>query len=84
MSYDVTCQAEKKQKIEHATFWRIKPIVLGFVRIEWESGPNPRTIGFIRSKVAFSNFQNRSEYGGPGRRKQAGVNNAAPGVNKPA
>ena len=59
---------DKKQKIEHATFWRIKPIVLGFVRIEWESGPNPRTIGFICSKVAFSSFS-------------AGL---GAGVNKPA
>ena len=59
---------DKKQKIEHATFWRIKPIVLGFVRIEWESGPNPRTIGFIRSKVAFSNFSAFSNVESPPRK----------------
>ena len=43
-------------EIENATFERIKPIVLGFVRIGRESGPNPGTIGLIRSKVAFSIF----------------------------
>ena len=43
-------------EIENATFEWIKLIVLGFVRIRRESGPNPRTIGLIRSKVAFSNL----------------------------
>ena len=41
-------------KFENATFEQIKPIVLGFLRTGWESGTNPRTIGSIRPKVAFS------------------------------
>ena len=45
------------RNFETATFERIKPIVLGFVRITWESGSNPRTIGLIRPKVAFENFR---------------------------
>ena len=47
---------EKLWNFETATFERIKPIVLGFFRISWESGSNPRTIGLIRSKVAFEFF----------------------------
>ena len=46
----------KACKTENAIFERIKPIVLGFMRIGRESGPNPRTIGLIRSKVALSIF----------------------------
>ena len=48
---------EKMSNFETATFERIKPIVLGFVRIRWESGSNPRTIGLIRPKVAFEIFR---------------------------
>ena len=48
---------EKMSNFETATFERIKPIVLGFVRIRWESGSNPRTIGLIHPKVAFENFR---------------------------
>ena len=46
----------KKQKLEIATCERITPIVLGSVRIGWESGSNPMTIGLIRSEIAFSIF----------------------------
>ena len=46
----------KTSKNWNATFERIEPIVLGFFRIGWESWPNPRTIGLIHSKVAFSIF----------------------------
>ena len=50
-------RSKKLWKFEPATFKRIKPIVLGFVRISRESGSNPRTIGLIRPKVAFENFR---------------------------
>ena len=48
--------SEKRDKFENVTFERIKPIVLGFLRIGWESGTNPRTMFAIRPKVAFYNF----------------------------
>ena len=50
------------ENFETATFERIKPIVLGFVRIRWESGSNPRTIGLIRPKVAFEIFRDYLEF----------------------
>ena len=54
---EITAESvEKTQKFENATFERIKPIVLGFVRIGWESGTNPRTIRLVRSKVALQIF----------------------------
>ncbi len=56
-SVEITAESvEKTQKFENAIFERMKPIVLGFVRIGWESGTNPRTIRLIRSKVAFQFF----------------------------
>ena len=47
----------KTRNIEHAILERIKPIVLGFVPIGWESGMNPKTIRLIVPKVAFSKFR---------------------------
>ena len=47
---------EKMSNFETATFERIKRIVLGFVPLSHPIRTNPRTIGLIRSKVAFSNF----------------------------
>ena len=46
----------KSRKFSNATFGRIKPIVLGFDPLSLLIRTNPRTIGLIRSKVAFSNF----------------------------
>ena len=42
--------------IENATVERIKPIVLGFGPLSLPIRTNLRTIGLIRSKIAFSNF----------------------------
>ena len=62
-----TSNRPKEAKNWNATFERIKPIVLGFMRIGRESGPNPRTIGLIRSEVAFSNLSvSSSELARPG------------------
>ena len=47
---------KSSSKIENATFERIKPIVLGFGPLSLPIRMNPRTIGLIRSKVAFSVF----------------------------
>ena len=54
LSADLTF--EKTQKIENATFERIKPIVLGFGPLSLAIRMNPRTIGLVRSKMAFSVF----------------------------
>ena len=43
-------------KFATATFERIKPIVLGFGPLSLPIRMNPRTIGLIRSKVAFQVF----------------------------
>ena len=40
---------EVREKNQDASFERIKPIIVGFFRIGWESGSNPRTIRLIRT-----------------------------------
>ena len=46
----------KSRKFSNATFGRIKPIVLRFDPLSHLIRTNPRTIGLIRTKVAFKIF----------------------------